>query len=161
MRRGVVEDPESLKESFFRCFIRPDGTDEPSVAMTPDSERVVPEPSPDGSIEGVKLRLDESLFQGEFALASTRGALVAVGEPAGADPALAVVSEERASGPRRGPLAFWLWTALAAFVAAALPRCSARFAKVRMAPWGGGQEMPRWQPCMPFMRAEAASTRSR
>jgi hypothetical protein len=158
-RRGVVEDPESLKESFFRCFIRPDGTDEPSVAMTPDSERVVPEPSPDGSIEGVELRLDESLFQGEFALASTRGALVAVGEPAGAGPALAVVSEERASGPRRGPLAFWLWTALAAFVAAAAVGLALYEWTIRVGPYEKGAvvelTLPAFQPLQEGLKDRA------
>lgn len=120
-RRVLVEDPESLEESFFRCFARPVVTDEPSVAMIPEPEPVVMQSSPDGGIEEVGLRLDESLFQGEFALASTRGPLVAVGDFAGtgADSALAVVSDEPASGPRRGPFAFWLWTALAALIAAA------------------------------------------
>jgi hypothetical protein len=110
-RLGLVEDPESVEESFFRCFSHPVGMAELSAGMIPGLEPVAVEPSTDGKIAGVWLRKDESLFQEEFVLAPRRKPVVAEGGAHG-------VAKEPAPGTRPWPLAFWLWTTLAALVAA-------------------------------------------
>ena len=121
-RRALVEEPEGLEESFFRCFARFEPADDPSVAPTVEHLLCGGDAEIDQAIEEVAHRLDDSLFQGEFALAASSGPPLAVGDPAPAasDAVPSGVGDETGSRSRRGPFAYAFWTALAAVIAAAL-----------------------------------------
>lgn len=127
-RLRLEGDPEGLEVSFFETFALSEEEEDGEEREAAGGERRDAESDgeagrPGAAVE-VGARLEESLFQGEFALARPVAGAVGAGSGEDGPDRAAVPAEESRDSERarrrRGSGAFWLWTAVVSLVAAAV-----------------------------------------